>query len=133
MWVRCLFDRIADIPSASARARISSEIHLDQRIDALRSNSVYEVRALELWEDDTWRFYLHPDLTMPWPTPYPSALFSVVDSSIPSGWSCQFLDSAPKRISFSAWAQDDTFYERLVDGDAAARLAYCEAFPTTKV
>jgi hypothetical protein len=51
-----------------------------------------------------------------------------LETSIPEGWSVAFgpeSDSlAFQRLSFSDWALDDAFFERLADGDERALDSY---------
>ena len=56
-----------------------------------------------------------------YPSPYPIELFEVIDHEFPDGW-CEVETRCRNnnillRTSFSEWASNDLFYERLVEGD----------------
>ena len=129
MRVRCVKNSIASIEGTSARERIQRSINLDGPINDLTVRRDYGVQALEERDGGLW-FYLHTVPVSDYPYPYPAELFELLDNSIPEGWGIGFQDQpergavAWKRISFSAWANSDHFYERLVEGEAIAVALY---------
>lgn len=91
----------------------------------------YAVQAIAASRGGFW-YYVEDDDGFSWPTWSPSAIFAVVDGSLPSDWELgshlvhQGTSSAAVKtwLSFPEWARDPWFYERLYDGDQAA----CEAY-----
>ena len=128
MRVKCVKNRLAEIVELEVRERLRHSIHLDGTIDGLVIGREYPVQAVELWEDGGLWFYLHTVAVSDYPYPYPAEMFEIPDNKIPSEWSICFQAQRGsivwKRIAFSAWANNEHFYERLVDGDAEAVSAY---------
>ncbi len=89
---------------------------------------VYPVQAMRLWKDGGWWVYLDTDPYRGYPYPFPLEFFSVVDASLPAAWNVKFEEGEMglrfKRLAFAEWAEDDVFYERLVDGDPATVEVY---------
>ncbi|GAB78172.1 hypothetical protein SAMN05421595_0693 [Austwickia chelonae] len=90
---------------------------------ALTLEDEYEVFAVTVFLGTTW-YYVMDDDGNPWPTWVPAALFDVEDGSISPTWCLGYFrfgrDDQYPILSFPEWAHDHQFYERLVDGDAAA-------------
>lgn len=109
------------------RKRLLADVHVIGRIEGLDLGQEYEVQAVEAWSDGYLRFYVHV-LSLPWPSPYPAELFEISDPTIPENWSGKFkatnLGVRFRRLAFKQWAEDETFYERLLNGDDAAVSAY---------
>ena len=63
-----------------------------------------------------------------YPQSYPMEFFKIIDDTIPSGWIIKFENSPEqttiKRITFREWANDDCFYEKLIEGDEKSVNAY---------
>ncbi len=83
----------------------------------------YAVYAITIYLGVAW-YYVLDDDGHDWPTWVPAPLFEVVDGSLPPSWRIGYFhfgkeDQFPI-VSFPEWAEDHTFYERLVDGDALA-------------
>lgn len=92
----------------------------------------YAVFAVTIYLGLAWYYILNDD-GHPWPTWAPAPLFEVVDGSLPNSWKiCYFNFDRENQypiLSFPEWAEDPTFYERLVDGDEAATRAFNERRP----
>lgn len=128
MRVTCIRNSLALINEDAVRTRLQESIHREGPNRDLEVGQTYVVQAIEIWRDGGWWFYLHTVPTSDWPYPYPAEFFQIDDGTIPTNWHLypQFVDGqfVVKRITFSDWANDDTFYEKLVDGDSEAISAY---------
>ena len=91
----------------------------------------YAVQAITTSTGGFW-YYIEDDDGFPWPTWRPSAIFALIDGSLPLDWEFgshlvhQGTSSAAVSacVSFPEWARDPWFYERLYEGDVAARRVY---------
>ena len=128
MIVRCVNNDTKAIPATFVSKRLQESIHLEGSDDSLEIGSSYEVQAIEERADGGVWFYLHLDENDPYPYPQPAEFFSVEDTALPPGW-CMKLgvecgSVRIKRVSFCDWADNDSFYEELVDGDPQIVAAY---------
>ena len=89
----------------------------------------YAVFAVTIYLGIAW-YYIFNDDGHPWPTWAPAPLFEVVDGAIPASWRFGYFNFARENqypiLSFPEWAEDHTFYERLVDGDEAVVRVFNE-------
>jgi hypothetical protein len=90
----------------------------------------YIVYAITAVKDVFW-YYLLDEHDLPYPVWYPSPLFQVSDGSIPAHWVVNYVSNAVSQdrvgtslITFKEWANDPSFYERLVEGEAGAVAAF---------
>jgi len=127
MRVICIKNTVAEITESEVRERVCRSIHLDGQITDLAVGREYSVQAIEERDGGLW-FYLHTVSVNDYPYPYPAELFEFRDSTVPMGWSIRLQvqrgSVGCKRITFPAWATDDHFYERLVDGDVETVSLY---------
>lgn len=129
MHVKCLTNNISSLHDSFAVKRLQKAIHVDGALSDLEIGKVYNVLAIEKRDEGIWAF-IHTVEESDYPYPYPIELFEIVDSSLPTGW-CLNVEqqkgkSNIKRISFCEWANDVSFYEKLVEGDAETILIYKE-------
>lgn len=128
MRVRCIANDVDKLGNTIVRKRLAESIHREGKDEDLVVDSTYVVLAVERWGDGGIRVYLHTVEESDHPYPYPIEMFEVIDSAVPAGWCVTFeqqsFGMSMKRISFPEWANDDSFYERLVDGDEAAIVIY---------
>lgn len=94
----------------------------------LTVGSIYVVYAATIFRGHCW-FYVFDDNRQPYPVWRLAPLFDVADPSLPQDWVMGYVrenskDEGYPVLSFPEWALDPTFYERLVDRDAAAILAF---------
>ena len=127
MQVTCIKNKLDSIHDGRVRSRLQMAIHLDGAITDLTIGDEYAVQALETRDGGLWLF-LHTVAEHHYPEPYPAEMFEFQDRFVPLGWCMRFQlqqgNLALKRISFSEWAEDDHYYERLFDGDAEAIRSY---------
>ncbi|WP_405062218.1 hypothetical protein OG474_11405 [Kribbella sp. NBC_01505] len=87
----------------------------------------YPVYGITVLLGLTWYYVLNDD-DLPWPVWAPAPLFEIVDGRFPASWQCGYFvfgrDNQYPLISFPEWATDYFFYERLVDGEPAARAIF---------
>jgi hypothetical protein len=87
--------------------------------------NIYEVYAIVL-HDDGLMYYVFDEDGLEYPLPYPAVLFKVVDGRV-DGFILGDSDATrlqgrfDVRLSFAEWARDANYYERLVEGEPAAR------------
>jgi len=128
MRVTCIKNTLASISESAVRMRLQESIHGEGPNRDLELGQQYVVHAIETWHDGGWWFYLHTVPASDWPYPYPAEFFQIDESTVPANWCLrsQLVDGqfVVKRLTFSEWANDDTFYERLIDGDSTAISAY---------
>src|SRR5262245_61750375 len=120
MRVVCIKNTVAAITESEASERVRRSIHLDGPIADLAVGREFPVQAIEERDGGLW-LYLHTVSVNDYPHPYPAEMFEVRDDALPTGWSIRLQvqegNVVCKRITFAAWATDDNFYERLVEGD----------------
>ena len=126
MRVCCSIDRVSAISDAVLRRRLSEDVHDEGRIAGLEIGREFDVQAVEAREDGIVYFYIVAS-GLPWPTPYAANFFEVVDARISRGWEIRIPQGRFKRLSFSEWTHDDTFYEKLVNQEKEALEAYGRA------
>lgn len=128
MRVRCVANDVGKLSDSMIKRRLAESIHREGSDEDLVIGSTHAVLAIDRWCDGGIRVYLHTVEENDYPYPYPIEMFEVIDSTVPADWCVTFeqqpLGMGIKRISFPEWANDDTFYERLVDGDEAAIAIY---------
>ena len=128
MRVKCIANDVDKLNAVEVRKRLAESIHLDGADRSLVVGNTYTVFAVAQWSDGGIRVYLHTIEESDHPRPYPLEMFDMVDPALPANWCVSFEQQpfgvAIKRISFPEWANDDHFYERLVDGDEAAIAIY---------
>ncbi|MFZ2643177.1 MAG: hypothetical protein WA117_19450 [Verrucomicrobiia bacterium] len=127
MRIVCIKNTLAAIAESEVRERLRRSIHMDGPITDLEIGREYAVQAVEERDGGLW-FYLHTVSVNDYPYPYPAEMFELRDNTVPAGWvvsmEVQRGSVGLKRITFPAWATDDVFYERLVDGDVETVSAY---------
>lgn len=120
MKARCVTNELAKIDSKSVRTRLEKAIHLNGPNRDISIGCDYDVHAVEFRDGGFW-FFIHSIPQNDYPFPYPAEYFEVIDATIPTGWSIKCMQEGDgtvvKRLSFDEWANDDGFYERLVEGE----------------
>lgn len=121
MIVKCIGNALSSLESAAARDRIRHWTDSEGNYTHLEIGEKYIVEALEYLDNGIW-FYLHTIPESEHPYPYASEFFSIEDSEFPEHWRVSFnvTNGLPKfkRITFSEWAEDDLFFEKLIDSEA---------------
>jgi hypothetical protein len=123
MLVKCVANELAKTEMDAVRIRLGRSIHRDGPNRDLVVGQDYEVHAVEYRDGGFW-YFIHTVFENDYPFPYPAEYFQLLDATIPSDWAVRLINGAEgvilKRLAFREWANDDSFYERLVEGDAAS-------------
>jgi hypothetical protein len=127
MRVKCISNDVATVATDVVRARLARSIRLQGADSTLALGCEYCVQAVEQLDGGLW-FYLHTVDPVGYPHPYPAEMFEILDCTVPDGW-CLRVEQGPlgarwRRLSFAEWAQDDIYYEKLVDDDIDALRIY---------
>lgn len=117
---KCKINNLHRISQAEVRRRLSESIKMDGDIDPLEVGAVYDVLAVEWREDGGAWIFIHCIPSIYFPSPYPVEFFEFLEFEIPDGWVARW-ETRPfglvmRSLSFAEWANDEYFYERLVDG-----------------
>jgi hypothetical protein len=127
MIVKCIGNDISILSLDATRNRLGRWMDSDGRYSDLEIGQTYTVQALEYLDHGIW-FYIHTIDVSEHPYPYASEFFNVEDSSFPINWHTTLHRSngyeTLKRITFREWAVDNSFYERIVEGDAGTVATY---------
>lgn len=125
MLVQC---RANDIRSAESDScfynTLKESFGFDTNILNLTVGAIYVVYALEV-KSGRLRYYISDDVyhATRYPGPYDAYFLEAVDRRVSRFWEVAFRDSN-LIVSFSQWAQDQHFYEKLVEGDEDARRIF---------
>jgi hypothetical protein len=122
--VRCIVNDRARLTSESTKERLSRTMRTVGPIQELDLGAIYDVWAIEQWDDGGLRVYVHAEPSHWFPTPYPVEFFDFVDSRLPENWTIAVKGAGLFRISFPEWSRNRLFYEKLVDRDPVALAAY---------
>lgn len=120
MIVRCIANTGATLPAVNIDPRRgydrSTEFPLTVHVD-------YVVFAVTVFLGTAW-YYVLDDDGLDWPTWMPASLFEIADGSLPHAWKFGYVrysqEDQKAILSFPEWADDPSFYERLVDRDPVA-------------
>lgn len=127
---------ISDLASEEIRHRIAKSGNFSDLSSHLIVGREYKVFALSRWGDGGMRAYVHSLEECSFPSPYPLELFEIVDSLISKDWVANSISNSTEEnslvISFREWALDETFYERLVDGDLEFTAIYKKYFADSR-
>jgi len=125
MRVKCVSNNVDALRNPSVVERVSHRIHLEGSIEGLVLGKEYAVQAIERTDKETLVYLQLYDEDM-YPTPWPIDFFQFSDTQPPSGWVTAVRDGR-SLSTFAAWANDPTFYERLIDGrDVVAKDTYLQ-------
>jgi hypothetical protein len=128
MIIRYTGKNIADLASEEAQQRIAKSGDFSDLSSNLIAGKEYSIFALSRWSDGGMRVYIHSLEECSFPSPFPLELFEIVDSVICENWvTSRMSDSTTGKdfvFSFKEWALDETFYERLLDGDPECTAVY---------
>lgn len=122
MKVLCEINNIFEIKDTVTLERIKNYIHLSDGQMELDKNVEYCVYGIIFRDNAPW-YYLCLDENDESPSPYPASLFKVTDDRLSSYWRLSTQTVTNGIISsmvFEEWANDSSFFERLIDGDPSA-------------
>jgi hypothetical protein len=116
MKVVCEISNIFDLDDGSVLDRVKRYILLSDGQTNLVQNEEYCVYGIAFRDNHPW-YYLCLGEDDDSPTAYPAELFKIIDGKLSSYW---MLSTEESSIVFEEWANDSSFYERLVDDDPTA-------------
>ena len=122
MKVLCTINNILEIKDVVTLDRMKKYIHLsDGQLD-LEINVEYCVYGIIFRDNSPW-YYLCLDEDDESPSPYPADLFKVTDDRLSSYWKLStqaVTNGVMSSMVFDEWANDLSFFERLIDDDPSA-------------
>jgi hypothetical protein len=120
--VRCVSNRAATLPAEYQDARHG---YGPGDILPLKIGKTYLAFALTHFRGGFWVYVDDEDLH-PYPLWYPSPLFEIASSKLSSTWRVGVQGAEPNEwiLAFEEWVSDALYYERLLNGDRDAQIAY---------
>lgn len=124
MKVICIANNIQKLQDQEAQNRLKDYIRTSSGEIDLVIGKEYVVYGVEHWGDIPW-YYLCSEEYDDYPKPFAADFFTVVDGSLSRHWQFKYNSASGKKNSvssllFKSWSEDETFYERVVDGDEEA-------------
>ena len=116
MKIKCIENNFLRLNDKSVVKKIKKYFYLSDGNVNLIINKKYIVYGIMFRENHPW-FYICIDDEDEYPTAYPMDLFEIIDDKLSEYWRLSIRESS---FVFEEWANDSTFYERLVDGDPVA-------------
>jgi len=122
MLVRCIKNKFADFEEGPLKNSLRKVIHMDEHeevgLKVGRTYIVYSINLNFLIENMPF-YYICDDEQSPYPVPKAASFFEIIDSKPSQYWSFIFESGARGRygLFLPEWANDQGFYERLVDGE----------------
>lgn len=127
MLVECIANNISGLKIDEVRNRIRQWTDANGSYNDIEIGTQYLVQAVEYQRENAF-YYLQVGEFDEYPYPYAAECFVVLDSSLPNEWvastSVELQVSKPIIISFREWANDATFFEKLIDGEPEQRSIY---------
>ena len=131
MVVKCVVNTIEGALLRGLQSyQIGDHFHYDSTYQLLDLGQVYPVCGLLLTAQGIWVFILE-DEEDEYPLQYPISFFDIVDSTISGDWVTgkgEAFSSVSRKVfallAPKEWAQNERFYEALVDGEPQAVAAF---------
>jgi hypothetical protein len=127
MLVKCIRNSVSTLASDEASARTKAWTNSEGKYADLEIDKIYPVEAIEYIDNGIF-YYLHSVDASEHPYPYASEFFGIENSSLPESWDLSLRAESGltrlKRLTFPEWANDDLFFEKLVDGDPECVAIY---------
>ena len=127
MIVKCIANNISFLSREDIRERVREWVNSEGEYNDIEIGIEYVVQAIGYFRGGVF-YYLHSVEVSEFPYPYVAEFFEVVDSSLPANWEVSFRvedgKKRFKRLTFSEWANDDFFYEKLIDDDDQSIALY---------
>ncbi|WLG63478.1 MULTISPECIES: hypothetical protein [unclassified Pseudomonas] len=120
MKVKCITNRIDERFTLDTAARLKRYISVgDSELD-IEIGKEYIVYGIELWDNYPW-VYICSESYDEYPKPFALDFFEITERKISSHWVLKSQHTYNKKIKtqlvFCEWADDDSFYEKLVNED----------------
>lgn len=128
MLVRCTENRIDELAaSGEVLAELRNAFHLPEGRVHLTIGKVYVVYAIEVRALLPW-YFIADDVHSWYPSVYAAPFFQVVDGRVSNVWHYRCMSSGQEAATNASsvvllaparWAKEYSYYERLVNADAA--------------
>jgi hypothetical protein len=124
MKVRCIRNRIAELPNENIRNWVKERYHRYDENHPIIFNKMEEYVVYGIVFRDSHPFYLLCDeKDSEYPVPYYAGFFEVIDNVLSQFWILYYEtnDDGEGGINLlhKDWASDPMFYENLIDGNEA--------------
>ncbi|WP_162889498.1 hypothetical protein [Pseudomonas parafulva] len=122
MKVICKIDGLYGIKDVGVIERLEKYINFPDGNFGLVLDREYSVYGIVLWENSPFA-YVFLDEEDDYPTPVAMDFFEISDAALSKYWVLSYFpqkSESPSCLVFGEWAQDPSFYEKLIEGDAAA-------------
>ncbi|KIF62638.1 hypothetical protein NX10_09215 [Pseudomonas fluorescens] len=120
MKVKCITNRIDERFTLDTAARLKRYISVgDSELD-IEIGKEYIVYGIELWDNYPW-VYICSESYDEYPKPFALDFFEITERKISSHWVLKsqhtYNNKIKTQVVFFEWADDDSFYEKLVNED----------------
>ena len=127
MKVRCKTNKIDNSFTQDTATRLERYISIsDSELD-IEIGKEYTVYGIEFWDNCPW-IYICADSYDEYPKPFALDFFEVTEQKLSSYWVLNSKDTYNKKVKtqlvFCEWADDDSFYEKLIDEDEACVITF---------
>lgn len=127
MIVKCVKNRLAHFEEGPLKASLRKIIHLDENEDiGIKIGGQYTVYGINLnfFIDGMPFYYICEDERSSYPVPISAAFFETIDSRVSKNWRFVFNQDQRHGLFLPEWADDEGFYERLVDGNQKEEIIF---------
>jgi hypothetical protein len=120
MKVKCKTNKIDQSFTQDTATRLKRYISIgDSELD-IEVGKEYTVYGVEFWDNCPW-VYICPEPYDEYPKPFALDFFEVTEKKISSHWvlnsQCTHNKKVKTQLVFCEWADDESFYERLINED----------------
>lgn len=127
MKVRCKTNKIDNSFTQDTATRLERYISIsDSELD-IEIGKEYTVYGIEFWDNCPW-IYICADSYDEYPKPFALDFFEITEQKLSSYWVLNSKDTYNKKVKtqlvFCEWADDDSFYEKLIDEDEACVITF---------
>ncbi|UVK86559.1 hypothetical protein LOY52_16920 [Pseudomonas sp. B21-051] len=127
MKVRCKTNKIDNSFTQDTATRLERYISIsDSELD-IKIGKEYTVYGIEFWDNCPW-IYICADSYDEYPKPFALDFFEITEQKLSSYWVLNSKDTYNKKVKtqlvFCEWADDDSFYEKLIDEDEACVITF---------
>lgn len=123
MKVTCIINNLISFSDPGQLKRLRKYISLQDVEIGLELGKVYVVYGIVFWDNSPWYYVCLEDCDE-YPTPFAAEFFSVLDRRLSSHWRLAVEELSEGEVYsalvFDEWAEDRSYYEKLVDGNSEA-------------
>jgi hypothetical protein len=125
----CKVNNLNNISDGKTLSRLQRYISSPDGDVDLEIGKIYTVYGIVFWDNCPWYYICSTDHDE-YPTPYASDFFSIKDGRLSSHWRLSSNSNGEREsttiLAIEPWAQDDSFYENLLDGDSNAEILFAK-------